>query len=338
MNLIIDPLSHAPHLKHIIKNSIYFTKEKCDGYLNGGFYSESELDSIFNINLKNELLNIQTTNCYDNMFFIMSTLSTEEKHQGSNYSIWINMYQTIFNYFINKINGKVILIDIHDYDYEPSFYLKKFNFRYDIILKRTYSYRNKDRYISNTKSYPFIMCTSNDPFYKLLNNSTIYNNGLIKNNKIFWAGSLFKHDEEWDNNNIYSHTDRRYMLNSIQHCNPNIIDIKHVPYELFHSTIASYKYALDLRGCSPLNKRLYEILSTNTLLLAEKMDIVWPFEDDDKFSDECFFSNPGELIEKYNNFENNSQLYYKCLENQLYIVKKYFNNEWLWKYIQSIIN
>ena len=50
-NLIIDPLSHAPHLKHVIDNNIYVTKEKRDGYLNGGFYSISELLSNFNINL-----------------------------------------------------------------------------------------------------------------------------------------------------------------------------------------------------------------------------------------------------------------------------------------------
>jgi len=340
MNIIVDPLSHAPHLKYLINNNIYFTKEKCHGYLNGGHYSSSDILSNFNINLQNELSKLQNTNNFENMFLVMPVLSTEERHQGNKYYIWINKFQNIYDYFINKINGKIIIIDNHDYDYEPSVYLNKFNFKYDIILKRNYSYRNKHRYNSKTKPYPFIMCTSNDPFYKIFNTPIIQNDILNKNNKIFWAGSSFNHNEEWDNNNIYSHANRTYILDSIQKYYSNILDNKKVPYNIFLSTMASYKYALDLHGCSPHNKRFIEILSTNTLVLAERTDIIWPFEDGDKFSDECFFEqgNHDDLYRIYNNFENNDELYKKCLENQLYIVKKYFNNEWLWNYIQDIIN
>lgn len=337
MNIIIDPLCHVPHLKYVINNNIYFAKEKSDGYLNGGHYSSSEILTNFNINLQNELTKLQNTHNFKNMFFIMSILSTEQMHQGNNYSIWINMYQNIYNNFINKINGKIIIIDIHGYDYEPSCYLDKFNFKYDIILKRCYSNRNKHRYNSKTKPYPFVMCTSEDPYYKIINEPIIQNNILNKNNKIFWAGSSFKHDEEWDNNNIFSHTDRTYILDSIQKYSSNIIDIKKIHYSIFHSTIASYKYALDLRGCSHNNKRFIEILSTNTLVISEKPDILWPFEEGDNFSVECFFSTPDELFEIYNKFENNPELYKKCLQNQIYIVEKYFNNKWLNNYINNII-
>jgi hypothetical protein len=337
MNIIIDPLGHAPNLKNIINNSIYFTRKKHNEYLEGGYYSSSELISYFNINLQNELLKLNNTNKFENFFFVICILSTEEKHQGTVYSTWINMYQKYYNYFINKIKGKIIIIDNHGYDYEPSVYLDKFNFKYDIILKRCCSYRNKHRYNNITKPYPFIMCTSNDPFYKLFNNSIIKNNILNKNNKIFWAGTSFKHDEEYDDNNVYSHANRTYILDSIQKSTPNIIDIKNVPYNKFHYTIASYKYALDLHGCSNHNKRFIEILNTNTLVLAENVDIVWPFEEGDKFSEECFFSTPNELIEIYNKFENNFELYKKCLQNQIYIVEKYFNNKWINNYINNII-
>ena len=103
------------------------------------------------------------------------------------------------------------------------------------------------------------------------------------------------------------------------------MELKSVPYPIFHKTISTYKYALDIRGTSRLNKRLYEILSTNTLLLAEKIDIAWPFEDGEGFSEECFFEqgNYDDLYRIYTNFENNPELYKKCLENQMYIVKKY---------------
>jgi len=339
MNIIVDPLGHAPHLKYVISNNIYFTKESCSGYLNGGHYSSSELLSNFNINLQNELLKLQDINNFENMFFVICTLSTEQRHQGNNYSIWINMYQNIYNDFINKINGKIILIDNHGGDYEPSIYLNKFNFKYDIILKRVYSNRNKDRYLKNTISYPFIMDTNNDPCCKLYNLSHYKENIHKKINKIFFAGSLFDYHEEWDNHNTFEHADRKKIVNGFYSKYPNILEKTRVPYNVFLKTITNYKYALDVRGTSRLNKRLYEILTTNTLLLAEKIDIVWPFENNDKFSDECFFEqgNVDDLYRIYNNFENNFELYEKCLKNQMYIVNKYFNNEWLWNYINDII-
>jgi hypothetical protein len=126
-------------------------------------------------------------------------------------------------------------------------------------------------------------------------------------------------------------------LNSILSKTPNIVDIKNVPYNLYFSTMSLYKYTLDLRGTSRLNKRLYEILSTDTLLFAERIDIIFPFDEGDKFSEESFFSDATELYNNYLKLENNNELYKKCLENQKYLVKKYFNNNWLWKYIEKII-
>ena len=267
----------------------------------------------------------------------MPVLSTEEIHQGNKYYIWINKFQNIYDDFINKINGKIIIIDNHGGDYEPSFYLTKFNFKYDIILKRTYSYRNKHRYLKNTFSYPFIMDTSNDPCFKLYNDDII--TSFNKRNQIYFAGSLFDYNEEWDNHNTCEHADRKKVVNNFVGKYSNILDFKRVPYNIFHETISNYKYALDVRGTSRLNKRLYEILSTNTLLLAEKIDVIWPFDEGDNFSEECFFEqgNCDDLYRIYNDFENNDELYKKCLENQMYIVKKYFNNDWIWNYIEKII-
>jgi hypothetical protein len=81
----------------------------------------------------------------------------------------------------------------------------------------------------------------------------------------------------------YDSTTRMSMNNSLT--KPDT-DIKSVPYSLFLKTISTYKYALDLRGASKLNKRLYEILSTDTLLFAERIDVIFPFDKGDKFSEE----------------------------------------------------
>jgi len=339
-NIIIDILGHAPHLKYVIKNSLYFTFTK-DSYLQypTGHYTSIELDNKFNINFNNEFITINNQNFFDNMFFIIPVLSCKYQHQGDKYLKMLIEFKNIYNNFINKIKGKVILIDNHGGDYEPTPYLKKLDFKYDIILKRIYSNRNKNKYLINTFSYPFIMDTNNDPLYKLCNLPTLSNNISDKINNIFWAGSLFNYHEEWDNNNTFEHADRIKIVNGFNNKYPNILDIKRVPYNLFHKTICKYKYALDIRGTSRLNKRFFEILSTNTLILAEKIDIIWPFENNDGFSEECFFEkdNPQDLYRIYNTFEKDNELYKKCLENQLYIAKKYFNNELIWNYIENII-
>ena len=343
MNLILDATTMNPHLKYLIPNSLYYTIEGkyfnsmwCGGENKGEINNKYNIDYDSEINKINEICN--SGKKFENMFFSLSILSCEEIHQGKSNVLWINLYIELYNKFKNFISNKIIIIDNHGGDYEPSIYLNKFNFAYDIILKRVYSYRNKDKYNKITHSYPFIMDTNNDPMYKLYNNTRYTVDIENKIKKIYWAGSLFKYDEEWDNGNTLEHGDRIIIINNIKKINPNIIEIKQVSYNTFHNTIASYKYALDIRGTSRLNKRLYEILSTNTLLLAEKIDIVWPFEDGDNFSEECFFSSAEELVEKYTIFENDEKLYKKCLDNQLYIIDKYFNNVWLWKYIQDIIN
>ena len=335
VNLIIDLSLHAPHLKYIIKDSLYYGEEKIYNFSSN--HNNNEIISIYKFELHEEKKKIMNHKTIDNFFFVFLTLSTEVQHQGESAKKFYEMYKYIYNKFIPLVTGKIIIIDNHGGDYEPSIYLNKFNFKYDIILKRIYSNRNKHRYLKNTFSYPFIMDTSNDPCYKLYNNNIIRSTNKI--NKIYFSGSLFDYHEEWDNHNTFEQADRKKIINNFTGKYPNILELKRVPYNIFHETISKYKYALDIRGTSRLNKRLYEILSTNTLLLAEKIDIVWPFEENDSFSEECFFEqgNADDLYRIYNNFENNTELYKKCLENQMYIVKKYFNNEWIWNYIQKII-
>jgi hypothetical protein len=341
MNIIIDPTTMHPHLKYIIPNSLYFTLEQMEVNMWNGAETKENIYTKYNIDidLEKEKINRICNNNekFENMIFTMSLLSTEKVHQGPSHKEWEKMYSLIYDKYKKYISGKIIIIDNHGGDYEPSVYLNKFNFKYHVILKRIYSDRNKHRYSKNTFSYPFIMDTNNDPCFKLYNDNIIIS--FRKRNRIFFAGSLFDYNEEWDNYNTCEHADRKKIINNFIDKYPNILEFKRVPYNIFHETISNYKYALDVRGTSRLNKRLYEILSTNTLLLAEKIDIIWPFEDDDKFSDECFFEqgNYDDLYRIYNNFENNDELYKKCLENQLYIVKKYFNNKWLWNYIKKII-
>lgn len=335
MNLILDPLSHAPHLKYLIPDSLYYTQPNTNPYP-AGHYKYDLFENKFKFNLNRENQIISTTNLFKNLFIVFPILSTEKTHQGDGSVAWVKLYKFLYDKFINKISGKVIIFDNHGGDYSPDKYLLKFGFKYDIIFKRVYSKRNQSNYTSNTYAYPFIMDTNNDPIYQLCNFSLIEPNKKV--NKILWSGTLHKYNEVWDDNNNNEHCDREYILNTILQKDKNIVDIINIPYSSYLKTMSNYKYTLDLRGTSRLNKRLYEILSTDTLLLAEKIDVIWPFDEGDNFSEECFFSNATELYNNYLKFENNNELYKKCLENQKYIVNKYFKNKWLWEYIQTIIN
>jgi len=69
--------------------------------------------------------------------------------------------------------------------------------------------------------------------------------------------------------------------------------------------------------------------------LQQKNDMVWPFED--KFSEECLFTDENDYLIKLRNLISNNELYNKCLLNQYNIVDKYFNKEWLRNYILQFI-
>lgn len=333
MNLIIDPLTHSPYLKYVIPNSLYYTEDKYSHYPSG-HYSKQEFKKKYNFSYEEDINKI---NKIENLFIIIPVLSLVEKHQGYTYIKWVEKFTSLYDKYKPLAKGKVIIFDNHGGDHEPIRYLKD-KFSYDKILKRVYSNRNKKNYSNIIYPYPMIMDTINDPLFNLINKTLTINNNKI--NKIYWSGSLFDYHENFDDKNVLENANRKIIVYPFIKKYRNILEIKKVPYENFLNTISNYKYSLDIRGTSRLNKRLFEILSTNSLLLAEKIDVVWPFDEGDKLSDECFFEqgNIDDLYRIYNNFENDICLYHRCLENQIFIVKKYFNKEWLWNYIESIIS
>ena len=66
-------------------------------------------------------------------------------------------------------------------------------------------------------------------------------------------------------------------------------------------------------------------------------DLIFPFENDDYFSEETIFKSAEDFIEKIEILKNDENLYDICLKNQNYLIDKYFNNEWIEKYICDII-
>jgi hypothetical protein len=147
-----------------------------------------------------------------------------------------------------------------------------------------------------------------------------------KINRIFFTGSLFYHNDEQ-----LGYIRERFTIYN------KIINIIYNPgrlgYTDFLKCIRESKYSLDLNGVGDPNKRTFEILSQGSLMISEYNDLKWPFNEE--FYEETIFKTPEELILKINNLENNQDLYKKCLENQQNIFNKYFNIEWIKKYIKD---
>ena len=154
-----------------------------------------------------------------------------------------------------------------------------------------------------------------------------------KLNRVFWSGTLFCHID----NEYPCIIDRRLIYSQIiSHNNNGIFNPGMLPYDIFLSEMNKSKFSLDLLGVGYPNKRTFEILSTNTLLIAQHNDIVWPFPE--QFSEETVFKNATDYIEKVNKLAQNNELYIKCLTNQQNIVEKYFNVVWIRNYISSYMD
>ena len=73
MNLILDPLTHAPHLKFLIPKSLYFTRQNNVPYP-GGHYSSNEFENKFNFNLLEEEQIIKNSITFNHLFIILPVL------------------------------------------------------------------------------------------------------------------------------------------------------------------------------------------------------------------------------------------------------------------------
>ena len=79
VNLIIDLDLHCPHLKYLIKNSLYYGRE--NSKILSLNHSVDEMISKFNLNIIEEKEKIKKFNKIDNLYIIMSILATEKREK-----------------------------------------------------------------------------------------------------------------------------------------------------------------------------------------------------------------------------------------------------------------
>ena len=298
---------------------------EADYYINNIEIDKKVSLQKYNIEIKTNWENINDKN-YDYLFIIFSLYATKvgTKFYMQNY---FDIWQKISLIINNNNFKKVFVFDNYDYDYDPNTIIK--NNKIDLFFKRFYNKTKK--YKDNVIPFPFIMFGPIALIEKIDNRFELDKN-KNKINRVFWTGTLFNHiDNEypWLRNRrlIYSHI---VSLNNNFIYNPGRLQ-----YNTFLNEMNRSKFSLDLLGVGCPNMRTFEILSTNSLRMAQHSDLLWPFPE--KFSEETIFKDANEYIEKIHKLIQNKELYETCLKNQENIFNKYFNKEWIKNYITKHI-
>jgi hypothetical protein len=237
-----------------------------------------------------------------------------------------------YNLLQNKKINKYIFIDLGDRAIVQRGlnWLEEMKLPWDAVFKREYRKNFIFDYNDKIHPFPFGMWGMPNASWILYEESRDIKTDITS---CFWAGGAIYRDmpdicpDEYCN--------RPYILNNVY----NHLSSGNFPHEIFLNMLGRHRFFLHLNGTGHLCRRFFEGLSTkNSLMMMQYTDLVFPFEDQDTFSEETIFTTPVEFIQKLETLKNNSELYEKCLLNQQKIVDKYFNYDWIRKYINSKIN
>jgi hypothetical protein len=330
---ILDPLHNIPGLTLLFPEADYYAYEPdqhCNYYWTNHM-NVAAFESVYKFRYRTDWDSIRKES-YDVVFCVMPLLDAIDipkqfplKHTPDAIYILNKMY----NILRKQRFERTVLFDTYDYDYDPSVFP---NQPIDIFFKRNYNKHN----VYNTNVYPFPCSMFVFPcvlMTMLKSNPTLTTEGcLSKHNEIFWCGSIYNHKDA-----IYcpnGKRDRETIYNKICH---RLSVHKNIPGNQFISTLSNYKLCLDLCGVGDPNKRTFEILSSGSLWFSNITDLKWPFEEGDAFPEEAIFSTAEECFAKADALLWNDELYISVLEKQQALVKKYFNRDFLRKYIISHI-
>lgn len=291
---------------------------KADYYVNNIELDKKESLKKYNIKLNYNYKDINDKK-YNYLFIIIALYDAYKGRKYFKKNIY-NILQNILKIINSNNFKKVFIFDNYDYDYDPNEILK--NNKIDLFFKRNYN-KNKN-YEKNVVPFPFIMFGK----YSLIEKLDNIKENKNKIDRIFFSGNLFNHFDE----QINYIRNRKLIYNKIKEYiyNPGKIN-----YSLFLKNIRDSKFSLDLNGVGDPNKRTFEILSQNSLMISEFNNLKWPFVEE--FSEETIFKNEIDFYNKINKLRNDNELYLKCLSNQKKIFNKYFNKEWIKKYILNFL-
>jgi hypothetical protein len=312
---IIDIFQHAPYLHKVLDDSHYISCHEELEYMGItiGYSSKTQFNQKYGFTYSSiEELN----ELYDTIIIIFPLLNIDSIHEPERHTIFNELFNYILTLSKNRYKNKFILIDNHDYDYDPM-QIKDLSM-FTTILKRCYS--TTKTYSKRVKPFPFVLFGTIDPLFLLLFKKQ---EPQLKKKQLFWAGA------------IYTRIQKEFNVNAQREEYINILrdksyfkEMRDLSFSEYLTNMGSSSLTLDIHGESRLNKRFYEALSTGTLLLLEKQDIVSPYT----FATECEFRDPYECVEKATILLSNDDLYNKCLTRQQEIVNTFFTKEHIQTY------
>jgi len=308
---IIDGVNQDIGLKILFPEADYFIEST--------EVDKTESLNYYNIKLDEDWSKITDEN-YDYLFVVIALYDAKPSTQFFKNNTYLILEKIIK--IINENNFKnVSIFDNYDYDYDPNTIIS--NKKINNFFKRNY---NKSKtYNKNVVPFPFIMFGEKSLIEKcdreMVSKDKYFQE---KQMRIFFSGSLFNHEDD----EIQYYRNRIKIYNEIYMYIYNPGQLK---YDIFLNEIRNSKFSLDLLGVGEPNKRTFEILLSGSLIISQKNDLLWPFEE--QFTEETIFKDKNDFVEKITKLISNNELYNKCLINQYNIVKKYLNKNWIREYI-----
>jgi hypothetical protein len=317
---IFDPAQHVVGLKLLFEEADYYSINP-ELFFKYQQRNQEDFYNLYNFNYLENLSYINDIN-YDILIIVFVTydgiFKKPEDALGSD--IMLEQIRTI----INGNNFKnIFYFDNYDYNYDPA-PLLKISDKNIIFFKRNYCYDVE--YSKNTYSFPFMMfghpkCI----LWTLLTENEKYKYSNKEFNNIFFSGALYKHIDS-----VVGVIDREGIYNEIK---THLHTYNSLDNKTYLDLMSKYTMALDLNGVGNPNRRTFEILLTNTLVISQKNKLVWPFEE--HFDDDTFFESKDDFIKKIDALVSGKYIIAK--KKQEYIFNTYFNKEWMRNYILSKI-
>jgi hypothetical protein len=324
---VIDPASHIPSLKILFPEAEYFAHEPDSffTYISTSHYTKQQIRNEYGFEYRTDWSSV-TSNNFDVLFIVAPFIDYFNVITTTLTPHVDRMLDTLQNIIKSNTFKKIVLFDVHDYDYDPNEVNK--GLHVDLYFKRNYDTTKK--YMPNVFPFPCMMFVKPCVLSLLLYTTIDYRAPRI--NAPMWAGAVYNHIDT--NFTPVKRRMRKDMFDQIQH---TLIVYSGLPHSKYMEKIRSHTILVDLLGVGDPNKRIFEGFSNGTLVMTMTCDLNWGFSNGDDFHPDTKFRTAEEYFVKLDRLLLDYDHYAKCLEIQNNLVNKYFTKEALSTYILTCI-
>lgn len=314
---ILDAIHHVVALKLLFPEADYYRWDTRNEWIT----TKEECKQLYNFEYKEDISQITSDN-YDILIVVFSIFDRFKINTVPNDKY---IYDTIMNIINTNNFKKILFFDNYDFDYDPNDYIQ--TDKPITFFKRCYV-RTK-QYKSNVFSFPFIIFgRPKDILWKLIENHDQFKNSIhIRKPLIHWSGGIYRHINE------LGYPIQRDRFISFQKIRNHIVSY-HIPKEYYIQELASFQCGADILGCGEPNIRTLELLIARTLIVQEKNNLQWPFEDGFLVPPELMFDSEDDFI-KIKTMLQDETIYKKYIDEQNRLFDTYFTQSWLRSYIKQ---